>query len=145
MLDEAVEGYGYELVHIELIGRGRSRVLRLYIDAPGGVDLDDCAFVSRQVGRLLDVEDPITGPYNLEVSSPGIERPLAKREHFVQAVGQWIDVSTWVQCKGRKNFLGQLLEVRDNDIVVLADGDNYSIDITGIRRARLKPDMGGLA
>ena len=144
MLDEAVEGYGYELVHIELVGRGKSRVLRLYIDAPGGVDLQDCVFVSKQVSRLLDVEDPFVGSYKLEVSSPGIERPLAKREHFVQAVGQWIDVSTWVQCDGRKNFLGQLLEVENNFIVVDADGENYRIDINGIRRARLKPDMSEL-
>ena len=143
MLDEAVDGYGYELVHSELVGRGKSRVLRLYIDAPGGVDLDDCVFVSKQVSRLLDVEDPLTGSYTLEVSSPGIERPLAKHEHFEQAVGQWVDVSTWIQCDGRKNFLGKLLKVEDNFIVMDIEGVSYKIDIGGIRRARLKPDLGG--
>lgn len=143
MLDEAVDGYGYELVHSELVGRGKSRVLRLYIDAPGGVDLNDCVFISRQVSRLLDAEDPLTGSYTLEVSSPGIERPLAKLVHFEQAVGQWIEVSTWIHCDGRKNFLGILLEVEDNLIVMDVDGINYTIDISGIRRARLKPDLGG--
>ena len=144
MLDEAVDGYGYELVHSELVGRGKSRVLRLYIDAPGGVDLDDCVFVSRQVSRLLDVEDPLQGSYTLEVSSPGIERPLAKREHFEESVGQWVDVSTWVQCNGRKNFLGELRSVENDCIVVDADGDSHTIEISGIRRARLKPDMNEL-
>ena len=144
MLDDAIESYGYELVLSELVGRGKSRVLRLYIDAPGGVDLDDCVFISKQVSRLLDVEDPIIGPYTLEVSSPGIERPLAKHEHFVQAVGERVEIATWVQYDSRKNFLGKLLEVGEGFISLDADGVAYKIDMSSIRRARLKPDPGEL-
>ena len=76
LLDASIDSYGYELVHLELVGREKSRVLRLYIDAPGGVTLDDCAFVSGQVSRLLDVEDPLPGKYTLEVSSPELKDRL---------------------------------------------------------------------
>ncbi len=141
LLEDSIDSYGYELVHLELMGREKSRVLRLYIDAPGGVTLDDCVFVSQQVGRLLDVEDPIEGNYSLEVSSPGIERPLAKREHFEQAVGQRIEVSTLVKTNGRKKILGQLLEVADHTLVVDEGGAAIAIEMNNIRRARLKPNL----
>lgn len=141
LLENDIDSYGYELVHLELMGREKSRVLRLYIDAPGGVDLDDCVFVSQQVSRLLDVEDPISGTYSLEVSSPGIERPLAKREHFEEAVGERIEVATMVKCDGRKKILGQLVDVAEHSVIVEADGIKFSIDLNNIRRARLKPDM----
>jgi len=138
LLEEAVDSYGYELVHLELVGREKNRVLRLYIDAPGGVNLDDCVFVSQQVSRLLDVEDPIPGQYTLEVSSPGIDRPLAKFEHFENALGQRIDVSTLTKCNGRKNFLGLLRTVEDNSIVMDVDGQSYAIELNNIRRAHLR-------
>ncbi len=141
MLDDAIEGYGYELVHLELVGREKSRVLRLYIDAPGGITLDDCVYVSQQVSRLLDVEDPFTSRYTLEVSSPGIERPLAKPEHFAEAVGQWVEVSTLTKIEGRKNFLGRLLKVEDDSFVVDTTDATYTINMSNVRRARLKPDL----
>ena len=138
LLEDAIDSYGYELVHLELTGRDKNRVLRLYIDAPGGVNLDDCTFVSQQVSRLLDVEDPIQGQYTLEVSSPGIDRPLAKREHFENVVGQRIDVSTMIKCNGRKNFLGLLQAVENNTIVMDVDDQSYTIEMNNIRRANLR-------
>ena len=144
LLDASIDSYGYELVHLELVGREKSRVLRLYIDAPGGVTLDDCAFVSGQVSRLLDVEDPLPGKYTLEVSSPGIERPLAKREHFENAVGERVDVSTMIQCDGRRNFLGKLMKVEGNSIVLDVDGMSFAIELNNVRRARLKPNLNEL-
>ena len=141
ILEDSIDSYGYELVHLELVGREKSRVLRLYIDAPGGVTLDDCVFVSQQVSRLLDVEDPIEGNYSLEVSSPGIERPLAKREHFEQVIGERIEVSTLVKSNGRKKFLGQLLEVAGPNLIVEVEDGAVTIDMTNIRRARLKPNL----
>lgn len=141
LLDESIDSYGYELVHLELMGREKSRVLRLYIDAPGGVTLDDCVFISRQVSSLLDVEDPIEGNYSLEVSSPGIERPLAKKEHFEQAVGERIEVTTLAKCDGRRKILGQLLTVADHALEVDVEGATIKIDMNNIRRARLKPNL----
>ena len=139
LLEESIDSYGYELILMELVGRKKNLVLRLYIDAPGGITLDDCAFVSRQISRLLDVEDPIQGQYTLEVSSPGVERPLAKREHFNNAVGQNVEVETMIKCDGRRNFMGQLLKVENSGIVVNVSGHPYAIEMENIRRARLKP------
>ena len=139
LLSDSIDVYGYELIHLELVGRESSRVLRLFIDAPGGITLDDCAFVSQQVSRLLDVEDPIPSRYTLEVSSPGIERPLARREHYENAIGERIQLSTMIKCGGRKNFLGQLVKVVDDSIVLEADGTSYTIDLTNVRQAKLKP------
>ncbi len=141
LLDSSIDSYGYELVHLELMGREKSRVLRLYIDAPGGVTLDDCVFVSQQVSRLLDVEDPIEGGYSLEVSSPGIERPLAKREHFEQVIGKRIEVATFVKCDGRRKIQGRLLDVGDHSLKVEVDGTPLLIEMHRIRRARLKPNI----
>lgn len=141
LLEDSIDSYGYELVHLELMGREKSRVLRLYIDAPGGVNLDDCVFVSQQVSRLLDIEDPIEGTYSLEVSSPGIERPLAKREHFEEAIGERIEVTTMVKCDGRKRILGELQDVAGHSIIVDSGGVRFAIEMNNIRRARLKPDL----
>ncbi len=141
LLENSVDQFGYELVHLELLGRDNARILRLYIDAPGGVALDDCAFVSEQVGSILDVEDPISGHYSLEVSSPGIERPLVKKEHFEKALGQNVSVKTHIKCNGQRNFLGQLTEVSDHSIVVVINGDEHGIELANIDRARLKPGI----
>lgn len=144
MLDENIDNYGYELVHVEMIGRETSRTLRLYIDAPGGVTLDDCTFVSRQVGRLLDVEDPIPGQYTLEVSSPGIERPLAKLEHFESSVGERVEVVTLRKCGDRRNFLGILRSATESQVEIEVDADTYVIERSNIRKANLKPDLDGV-
>lgn len=141
MLEQSIDDYGYELVHLELMGREKSRVLRLYIDAPGGVTLDDCVFVSQQVSRLLDVEDPIEGNYSLEVSSPGIERPLAKREHFEQVIGERIEIATLVKCDGRKKILGQLRAVDGHTLVVEVEDSSITVEMNNVRRARLKPNL----
>src|SRR4030042_5683453 len=82
LLEPAVAALGFELVDTEFSGSGRQAVLRIYIDKPDGVTVDDCALVSRQVSAILDVEDPITGQYMLEVSSPGLDRPMVKRADF---------------------------------------------------------------
>jgi len=143
MLEDSIYQYGYELVHLELTGRDNAKILRLYIDAPGGVTLDDCAFVSGQVSALLDVEDPFTGRYTLEVSSPGVERPLVKKEHFEKVLEENVSISTYVKCDGRKNFFGRLVAVSGDSVLVAVDGNEVRIEFANMRKAHLKPELTG--
>jgi len=92
MLRPAVEETGKELLGIEFISAGNNSVLRLFIDHDNGIDVDDCAEVSRQVGAILDVEDPISSEYNLEVSSPGIDKPLFDIGHFKSVIGETVNI-----------------------------------------------------
>ncbi len=140
LLEPGTEALGYELLEIELGGSGRQRVLRVYIDAPGGITVDDCEFVSRQLSAVLDVEDPIAGQYTLEVSSPGIERPLVRREHFERFLGERVQVSTRGYHLGRRRFLGELRQVDEADITVEVDGEVYVLPMADIEKARLKPE-----
>ncbi len=142
LLEPVVTDLGYELLLIELIGSGQ-RILRLYIDAPGGVNLDDCELVSRNVSAVLDVDDPIAGAYNLEVSSPGIERPLVRDEHFRRHVGERVKVRLMKNISGRKRFTGVLTRVVDGGVVVEVDGETYEFAYDDIESARLAPDFRG--
>ncbi|MFT5114467.1 MAG: ribosome maturation factor RimP [Parasphingorhabdus sp.] len=146
LLEPVVEDLGYELVLVELTGGG-SKVLRLYIDAPGGVLLVDCQQVSRSVSAQLDVEDPITGNYSLEVSSPGLDRPLVKPEHFQRFIGQRVKVRVSRHHLGRRRFTGVLCdagEIADGSagIVVEVDGEEYEFTYDEIENARLDPELG---
>ncbi len=140
LLEPEAEAMGYELVEIELAGGRRNPLLRIYIDAPGGITLDDCEFVSRQLSAVLDVEDPIPAQYTLEVSSPGIERPLVKRAHFERAVGERVQLVTRQYHLGRRRFLGLLREVSGETVVVEVDGESYELPLADVERARLKPE-----
>lgn len=140
LLEPVVEGLGYELVWLEVV-RAKTVLLRLYIDTPHGINLDDCERVSRQVSGVMDVEDPISGEYTLEVSSPGLDRPLAKPEHFVQFAGYAAKVQLSMPLDGQRNFSGQLLGL-ENEQVVLVDGDNtWRLPLVDIERARLLPEL----
>lgn len=143
LLEPVVEDLGYELLLVELIGSGQ-RTLRLYIDAPGGVNLDDCESVSRNVSAVLDVDDPIAGAYNLEVSSPGIERPLVREAHFQDHLGQRVKVRLHRSNLGRRRFTGVLTDVVDGGIVVEVDGEPYELAYDDIESARLAPEFQGL-
>ena len=140
LLEPVVEDLGYELVLVELVGSG-PRTLRLYIDAPGGVNVDDCESVSRQVSALLDVDDPISGAYSLEVSSPGIERPLVRDAHFRSHVGERVKVRLITNVMGRKRFTGVLTQVVDGGVVVEVDGEPYELAFDEIESARLAPEF----
>ena len=141
LLDESVDDYGYELVHLELVGRNASRTLRLYIDAPGSVTVDDCAFVSNRVSRLLDVENLLAGNYILEVSSPGIDRPLAKNEHFHDALAERVEVTTHLKIDNRRKFRGTLVNVSADTIDIEVTEGVVTIDFENIRKANLKPEF----
>ena len=119
---------------------GQGGHLRLTIDKPEGIDLDDCEAVSHAVSALLDVEDPLPGKYNLEVSSPGLDRKLTKVEHFQRFEGETLKVTTRFPIEGRRRFRGTLVSSDDENIVVEVDGESHSLPLTMIDTARLVPD-----
>lgn len=117
---------GLELVHVEEKGTGKSRTLRVFIDKPEGVSVEDCALVSREFGELLDAEDLIHTEYILEVSSPGIERGLYSLKDFVKFAGNMAKVKTKTPVNGQKNFRGKILKVEDEEIF-FADVTNGAV------------------
>jgi ribosome maturation factor RimP len=134
---------GYELVDLEYLREGPRWVLRLFIDKEGGVTLDDCQDVSRLLSSTLDVEDVIENAYALEVSSPGIERPLRKPEHFRRFTGETAVVKTFgpVGVPPRKNFKGRILGLDGSDLRLEADGTEYVIPLERIAKAHLAFDF----
>lgn len=135
-----VEGLGFELWDLEFSpGRGHGCV-RLYIDVPHGVTLDDCERVSRAVSELLDVEDPVPGQYVLEVSSPGFERPLRTAAQFGRYVGGQVFVETTRPIDGRRRYKGRLMAAGGEAIEVEVDGRQHVLPVAGIRKAHLVPD-----
>ena len=143
LLAPTVRALGCEVWGVEYRPRGRSALLRIYIDgAEGrGVTLDDCERVSGQVGALLDVEDPIGTPYRLEVSSPGLDRVLFRREHYESFVGERVDVRLAFPFEGRRRFVGLLAGVEGEDVVVRIGEEEYLLPLSQIRRTRIVPDF----
>ena len=141
LLEPVVTGLGYELVGVEYLSQGKHSVLRLFIDQPEGISVDDCEAVSRQVSALLDVEDPIRGEYNLEVSSPGLDRPLFKAEHYQRFVGHGVRVRLKGPVEGRRKFSGTLQGVEDDTVVVMVDGETYRLPLNMIDKANLIPEI----
>ena len=141
LLEPGVSAMGFELVDVEVAGSRHSPTLRVYIDSPAGVNVDDCARVSRQLSALLDVEDPLPGQYTLEVSSPGLDRPLVKPEDFKRFVGETIKVKMHEPLQGRKNFSGRLVDVAADHVVVEVDKEHLDLLFEGMERARLVPRL----
>ena len=141
LLTSPVEAFGYELLLLEQTHNDKDAVLRVYIDAPGGILLEDCEQVSRQISLILDLEDPIRGAYALEVSSPGADRPLVKAEHFKAVLNQEVRVVTHDYILGRRRFKGRLLEVNEEQIVIEVDGEEYDIPLVSLDSARLVPNF----
>jgi ribosome maturation factor RimP len=141
LLEPLVENLGYELVLLEYNAHRGSALLRLFIDAPGGVTLSDCEKVSREVEGLLDVEDPIPQNYRLEVSSPGLDRPLVKPGHFERFAGSVARVQLLAPRDGRRKFQGVLRGYRDEHVVLeTEDAGTVTLALSDIERARLVPD-----
>lgn len=141
MLAQLVTGLGLEYVGIEFSPNRGSSLLRVYIDAPGRpVTIEDCERTSREISALLDVNDPIEGRYTLEVSSPGLDRPLFTPAQFARFLGSEVRVNTALPIEGRRRFHGALRAVDDAAVVVEQDGREVSIAHTNIAKARLVPD-----
>ena len=137
MLRPAVEEVGKELLGIEYISAGNNSVLRLFIDHENGIDVDDCAEVSRQVGAILDVEDPINSEFNLEVSSPGLDRPLFDKPHYEAVIGEIIEVKLSIPLNGRRKFKGVLVAIENDTLIVTVDGEDYDLVLGNIVKANL--------
>lgn len=140
MLSSAVTMLGYEYWGSELLRQGRYSLLRVYIESERGITLDDCERVSRQISALLDVEDPISGSYTLEVSSPGMDRPLFTVAHYQKAIGKKIKVRMRVPQNDRRNFLGELKTVNHEAITVMGDGETWILPLAEIEKANVVPE-----
>jgi len=128
---------GLELIHVEFQREPGGKILRLYLDKPGGISLDDCIDVSRQLGDILDVNLDEIGPYRLEVTSPGIDRPLVKRNDFEKFKGHRVKIRTIRPIDGQKNFTGVLLGISGEQIHLQIDNQRTAIPYQDISRARL--------
>ncbi len=135
----AVSTTDCELWGVELSGAGKHSVLRVYIDKEGGVGIEDCASVSRQLGGVLDVEDPVAGEYTLEVSSPGLDRPLFELAHYEKYIGAELTLQLRLPYEGRRKFKGRLKGLENTDIVLEMDSHEYLFPIEGIEKARVVP------
>ncbi len=143
LLQPVVEMLGYELVGIEYFPSGHHYILRVYIDKASGITLDDCEVVSHQVSALLDVEDPIRGRYTLEVSSPGLDRPLFTAEHFQRFCGRQVKLRLVTPVNGRRNFKGLLQGLDEGKVTLEVDGERLDLPLEDIERARLVPQLAG--
>ncbi len=141
LIEQVVEPMGYELVGVEYRRGNDSGLLRVYIDQDGGIVLDDCVAVSRQLSAMLDVEDPLREAYQLEVSSPGMDRPLFVKEHFERFAGNKARIKLSVKLHGQKRFEGVLRGVQDEDVVLEIDGEMEYLPLDQIDNARLVPEF----
>jgi ribosome maturation factor RimP len=141
LLKPVVEGLGIELWELEYAANRGNGLLRLYIDTAEGVTLEDCERVSRAVSDVLDREDPLPGHYTLEVSSPGLERPLRTAAHFARYVGGEVFVELSQPVEARRRFKGLLVAAGEASIEVEVDGRRYELPIAWIRKAHLVPDV----
>lgn len=140
LLSPTVEALGYELVGVEYHPNSVNALLRVYIDKADGIELDDCVAVNEQVSGILDVEDPINGKYTLEISSPGLDRPLFNLADFQRFIGSQAKIRLSRPIERQRNFKGEIIAVNDPIITVKeADGKQTELDINFIEVARLIP------
>jgi len=137
LLEPVIRSEGMEVIELEYRRESPGWVLRLFIDHPGGITVNDCARISQVVGDLLDVADLIENPYHLEVSSPGLNRPLRKPEHFKAHQGSIIEVKTVTPMQNRRKFKGVLLQASPEEIEIDCQGQIFTIPLALLERARL--------
>ena len=141
VLRATVAALGFDLWGVEYLSQGRHSVLRLYIDSPDGVSVEDCASVSEQVEGVLDVEDPITGEYTLEVSSPGLNRPLFTLQQYAGCAGERVEVRLRTPFEGRRKYKGVLKGVEGEDVVIQVEDQELLLPFGAIEKARVEPSV----
>lgn len=141
LIEPVVQSLDFEFWGLELSGRGRHTLLRIYIESERGISVDDCAQVSRQVSALLDVEDPIAGEYTLEVSSPGMDRPLFKLDHYQRCAGEEVQLKLRQAYEGQRKFTGLLKGVEADEVVIQIDDEEICFPLETIDQARIKPRL----
>ena len=139
LLGPTVEALGCRIWGIELLTQGKHSLLRVYIDRDDGVTIDDCERVSKQVSALLDVEEPVTSSYTLEVSSPGLDRLLFKPEHYAESVGERVDLRLGFPEQGRRRVIGEMTDYGDDEVTVNVDGVPFVVQVANVQRARIVP------
>lgn len=140
-LTKLITGMGYEFVGYELLRQRKQALLRIFIDSQKGVTLDDCSRVSHQVSAMLDVEDPIQGHYSLEISSPGINRPLFELAHYQKYLGAEVKVRLLSPLNQRRNFVGVLLQADESGICLLIGAEKVEIPFSSIEKANVIADL----
>lgn len=141
LITPCVQESGMELVDVEFVKEGGRWYLRIFIDKPGGIGIEDCGHISQKVDSLLDEKDPIPQAYHLEVSSPGIERPLKKLPDFSRFAGNVAVVTTFAPYNGKKNITGRIAAVRDDNIIIDSEGKELAIPFRQVASARLKAEF----
>ena len=136
LIETPIESLGYEVVGVEYIS-GHETILRIYIDAEQGIGIEDCERVSHQVSGILEVEDPISSAYSLEVSSPGFDRPLFKARDFERFIDSKAKISMKLPVQGRRNFTGILNGFSDGEILIEVDGEVYGLPLNKLAKAKL--------
>nr|VFJ93014.1 MAG: ribosome maturation factor RimP [Candidatus Kentron sp. H] len=147
IIEPAVTGLGYELIGVqyfsgrEMQAKQKRALVRIYIDHPSGIGVDDCERVSHQVSGVLDVADSVRNQYNLEVSSPGLDRPLFKPSHFERFIGNRVRIKLDTSWEDRKNVVGKLLGCQSGNVLVVENGVECAIPLDLISLAQLVPEL----
>jgi ribosome maturation factor RimP len=129
------------LAGIEVLGEGRRTIVRVSVESEGGVSVEDCARVAEELGRALDLHDPIPHAYTLEVASPGLDRPFYSEADFLRFAGRKVEVTTYAPVAGRRRWTGRLLGLEGDQVALDVDGQVAHLPLAGVARARLRVDM----
>lgn len=143
LIAPALAALGFELVSCAFVNEAGRKTLRVLIDAPAGISVENCSDASRQINAVLDVEANITAPYDLEVSSPGLDRPLITLAHYQRFVGSQVKIKLHTPLEGRRHFTGQLITAAvENEITLLVDGKTITLALDNIEKANVVPNIG---
>ncbi|MGM0520815.1 MAG: ribosome maturation factor RimP [Pseudomonadota bacterium] len=141
LIEPVVTAMGFELWGIDHLSQGKHSRLVIYIERESGVSVEDCADISRQISAVLDVEDPIAGEYRLEVSSPGMARPLYTLDHFARFQGHHVALKLRMPFDGRRKYKGLLAGIEGDEILLQLDGEEYCFPIESIDQASIVPQF----
>jgi ribosome maturation factor RimP len=136
-----LDAKGMDVVDLEFVHEHGQWILRFFLDKAGGITLDDCAEMSNALGNVLDETDPIPQAYSLEVSSPGIYRPLRKEVDYARFIGERVDIKLYAPQDGRRHFIGTLAAVVEGNVVVESDGQKFILPLSGVAKAHLDPEI----